>query len=761
MPNALRLKSATKKSSALLAEHFTRLYDSDDPVQMFRRFNLSGVECKGQLSSGYGQAGYGVQVKAGFDFGDLIGPGLIELKANATAGGQRSEHTLLVCTRFPRVIYDVVVSTLEPAAALTDKVNSAPARAAPAPNLTSARPILLGVLNGTAWQGTLKASAKASFSPPDAWVSDEFNFSASASATAEGDIRLVSLIDPILRSFAEVSVTSVHDTSLADAVDVELSGDLKKRVAAWIARMKKNKNKLLGDGSDSSDSSDQGNDNSSDESKDEGEVEDDSKEDSKEEGKEDSDDDSEDDDEEKGKDKNEGPSDEAPEVRVSKLKALAKKLKKPLTAINALFKAWKNKPANTAKLRVLLAELRSEFEDAGDTDAVERIDDFNAALDERERAKKNAVVAPPRADDDRPLSVMLRVQRAQAPPPSVFRLSAQGFQGKLQAEAEATLTLRKKKLSAEAQGEFEVTGKRVKFRFQAVGGESAPGPVVLTQDTYVVHSLFKAAGSAKASLGSKSKPASGSRVYGTITYRSVAAYWLASSAMAYPNGSGLSFGLSIDGDRLVDYADWCRLGAGSSMSPEVKKTEDYLSSQLRVATVVLQPFFAAFEFNKQAQNPKTGKLERTFATALLVESGFAFSATTPLTMIKRGSKANAEPADLFELATVKARLAQKGADEIKKVPLQALRVRYPLGQAEDFSKTLFAVGLHAVVDVGVKVQSISRVGSQGAVDLHTKFFPDLFESAPNETLRAEWERRFAAQAYDLHVPPVALFGETG
>ncbi|MGD9750565.1 MAG: hypothetical protein AB7W59_06165, partial [Acidimicrobiia bacterium] len=567
----------------------------------------------------------------------------------------------------------------------------------------SGAPLVLGILHGIAWEGALTASATASIGSPDNWENDELGVSAalgaSATASAVGSLRMLSLTDPKTRTFAAVSANSVYAGSLAAAVDELLVGDLKSRVAAWILELcDRSRAELARDETTAEDII-----------------------------------------EELAPDSTtlEGTLDDAlSEWSVDAKGALAVLLDRLRATARP----------TTKELLDQLARLRSTLVTASRTDDVERVDQFSAALEARRTAK---------AASRRPFWSR-RPSATPAPdgPRSVLRLSEQSFKGSLAVNAAAGAEVLERALEVAADASLEYLRRRVRFRFQVAGDTTHRGGIVLTQDTVVTHNTFTPAGSITATSGSQEATViEGTKTYGTITYRSVAAYWLAGrqTQRAFPNGSGVSFGLSIDPDRLVAYAEWCRsAGAADSPAGAVLKTETYLTSQLRTTTEQLRPFFAAFDFGR-------GELDRP----VLVEAGFAFTEPVELTRAASSPGSAFEPADLFDLGPARRRLDQKVPGVVAGSELQALRVRYPLGAAEDASRTLFKVGIAVAVGISAAAERVERIGTQGAVDLHSQFFPDLFAGAKNATQHQGRSHRFAAQVNDLAVAPVALFGETG
>ncbi len=455
-------------------------------------------------------------------------------------------------------------------------------------------------------------------------------------------------------------------------------------------------------------------------------------------------------------------------------------------------KEWFRSRKGTEKLQSRLDDLRSVLVLEQDSAAhLATLEQFSQALGEREMAKGNAKRAARAAGG---WNNLVKRMNSSTAPPAVLRLSSRTFTGNLHGSTGIEIGSLKKQLDLHGEGDLDYLRKWVKYRFQ-IPAAKGRDHLVMTQDTVVNHHLFTAKVAGKASFGDRSvKPpvddekeaeaqdeekaedeeqapdkkelGSGgrSKTYGTITYRSATTYWLASdkSTLAYPNGSGVSFGLSISADRLLDYAAWC--AAHPDIGPDddaLKKTEGYLSSQLRVETASLRKFFARFQF-EAGPKPDTdgeisGKHLPEVARPLLVESSFAFRETTPLVM-RPGARQ--EPEDLFEKhQPTRDRLEKTDPGELANSSLQALRIRYPLGEAENATK-LYSIGINFLIVASVAAGRVSEVGSVGSFDLHTEFFPDLIKAPPaDKTARRQWERDYVSQ-FEFAVPPVALFGDT-
>lgn len=706
------------RNVASLASFFTRTVDSDDPVHHFARLNLSGLDYKGQTSTGYGRSGFSLELSVTFDLGTFFGPGLVTLEAGITGTGQRSHHTLMVCHRFPTRIYNSSVLHLSVSSSPKPGEAPTPARAGITPRWRGSRPLVLGILHGVAWEGTLAVSASAELAPVDPVECDELGLSAElsagASVTAEGHVRLLSLVDRHARTFGPLAAATVYDGSLAAAVDEELVGDVKARVAAWVIEVSGIKSSKAGDLLTEQLST-------------------------------------------------ESILDEiAPDLATwsgttsggSDWEADGR-----AELIRTVDLLRKGRTPSTEAVLAQLATLRTKLVTDKRTDDLAILDGFADALRQRKAAKTAASKAQGGFLDfalgRRGASTTPVAAATPTGPATLVRLSSRQFRGNATVTASAGTEVVHQALGVDAQASLEYLRRRTKFRFQVVGEETRHGQVVMTQDTVVTHNTFTAAASLEAKASAMEFARDGEKVYGTITYRSATAYWLAPKPMAYPNGSGVSFGLSIDPDRLCAYAVWCRgagkpAGATSAAAPTgaEAKVENYLTEQLRVSAAQLREYFAEFAY-------EPGEIDRP----VLVEASFALTAAQSLTMAPATTPPAPEPAELFGLKPVAARLASKASAQTDGSELQALRVRCPLGAAEDNTRSLFSFGLTVAVGLGAKLDRVDRVGAQGMFDLHARFFPDLLRAKDDEQ-RQRREARYAAQRHDLAVPPVVLLGES-
>lgn len=228
-----------------------RLQPADCPVNLFQRFNLSGSDVKGQVSSGYSGKGHAVT----FDNKDVgetpvldlddvpVAPGLISV--DAIQGVVTRVHgVLLVCARLPKALHGSRL--IEPVAAPAATPAQAPAIAgnavAPAANPSVAatqvwagpEPVVLACLTGTNWSVEASADIRADFDLPEVSIADEFGIGNATVTSAvgtgslkpSGKIRIIELTAATSTTFA-----STWDKSLAGHVNEQLMKDVRVYVA--------------------------------------------------------------------------------------------------------------------------------------------------------------------------------------------------------------------------------------------------------------------------------------------------------------------------------------------------------------------------------------------------------------------------------------------------------------------------------------------------------------------------------------------------
>jgi hypothetical protein len=439
--------------------------------------------------------------------------------------------------------------------------------------------------------------------------------------------------------------------------------------------------------------------------------------------------------------------------------------------------------------------------------------EFDRKLDARKRAK-NGEAGPASSHGAKPAA------------PGLLRVTttSQTLSGGIAAKARLPRKLLPDPVSAagaEASFENDYLHKKVRLRFQAGGQDvnhRSVGKVVLTQDTVVTQNVYTGRFGISASSHDSSSPtdetrkaeASGDWKYGTLSYRSVSAYWIDSigeptEVQALPNGSGVSFGVSIEPGRLGRYAHDCaNLAQGDS--PSDSALEELFLKQLRLNAAEARAFFANYPYAEDTDSKKKHLQESdfNFERSMIVETGFDFYQKESIPFLQRSGQGILEPGSLFDISAAKSRLAGKADDAMANLRsrLSVIRVRYPIGADEDTSSSLFSFGwtfatkddtsassltdpagsaegqldsLTSFVKDGEKatvtatpsvgITRIRRTGSEGFFDVHTEFFPKLIKDFSKEAtgqrgIKPDQRQvtRPIALDHEYAVPPVALFG---
>lgn len=853
-----------------LAKHLRRSYACDDPLHMFRRLDLVGLAFKGQLSSGYAQAGFGASFDATFDFGTLLAPGLIRVPVSASVGAERTDHHLLVITRMPTALYEQPAALLRPRG--VDRDRPAPPGDAPQEDLGArlvpfaatgeapstrfrlihaawkgTKPLALLMLDGSTYKGAFQAGIGIEIGIGDPFAADEAGIALGAKAAGSIAFEFSDLAEPASRAFRPLT----DSNELRDAVDEILATGLKEQLVRWMLvghpdwAERHNLRNAAGGLADTIELVNTGWAGLQHDFPIDAEA--------------------------RGAFgalfaalmPKRRPSTADLRARLvtfaSALDAAAAKVEDELATLDRRFArlresldalaveeppqtdldAWRTRQAAAMaertrtfewrydaghalrnEIAVIFATMPSAVERRAaiarrrtavaaaeahratihdDARAARRRDrefvrEFDRRLDERYKAKNEGPKEPRRGQDARNAGgSLLRVNSAVT-----VKVSG-GIAFKAQ--------LPKRVAGEEASFVNDYVFKHVRFRLQ-VGGEVTPrsragaGHPVLTQDTNVVQNVLTSRAGLSGTIrrpGSTEDPGVDDDTetierrlrYGTVSYRSVSAYWYHAATArsgqrpkAYPNGSGVTFGLSVAPGRIERYAWRCRNGAEGEAA-----LEDLLETQLRIDKETMRGFFAAFPFPTETTNQRKHLYEsgHGFERPLVVESGHGFDRTVELPPLERRAATQMhEPGWLFDQVEAKTRLDAKAPGPTDGTSLRVLRVRYPIATDEDRSRSVFSFGWTSAAGDpptaesldprgrdqleslkkgrakitgtgGIGLTRIRRVGTEGFVELHTRTFPPLIE--PVDWDRAEHLRgRAFDHVHDFVVPPVPLFG---
>lgn len=756
-----------------------------------QRLNVAGMDVKGQISSAYAESGFGLGIDAKFDFGALFVP-FVHLDVGLSMAGARTAHALLLLQRMPKTVWlqDHVRPPQPPEREALTKSAPVP----PNPTWQTQRPVAMAFLKGR----TLKMDAKLTAA---AWAGvgsfdgfDETGLTIGLKAVARSGGSITRLVDVQPRHYPP----SPSDSTLADDVDDLFDERLKAKVAAWITACVEGVEKLR--------SYDVPAVSLRERAIDDGLKEDaqsallttldyydkltindvDSK-------------------------AVAGLGVDVVKVMVAAVKKVkAMVLSKQLTTdgllaelraieptLLALVEQFKHKKGN----QLLPSDVRYTLWDA----AVQRhkeVGELIAALERHKarKARRSVPASPPPA--------------ATASPP--FHLDIAVGEGSINVGAGTKFVLPRNLVAAKLAFEATCQFRSIAFRYQATVPGSGRRTLLCSQDTALRYTTRKATATGAAT-------AAGTAATGflnersnlvTMSYRSVHVQWfddlLSNHHQALPNGSGVSFGMSVLAEMLDAYRRACGFSAtttkpGAPPPPSVpppafdlatfKDLESAMTKQLCVEPDALRAFMRGMPdwIGETALDVE----EKARVESFIVESSFAFKTPQKLTIVKN------RPDKLFELAPVKRFISTgKCPDELR---LQALRLRFRVRTDDDKSRSLISLGWNPepwgeglkpwgegkvdgelpwyvrltgvnpklpdwlkvpalALELGIGIERVQRVGTEGIVELHQTVFPAPYDRANPPKgygldVAKELENKNLRRNAELLVPPVVLFSQ--
>ena len=758
------------------------------------------------MSTAYGQSGVGLSLGANFDFGGLVGP-FFHLEAGAELKGSRAAHTLLLILRSPSKVWTSYIE--RPAPPKVTARNAVPGRRAGKekvrlkvrklqPYWASSEPITFAYLRGRTWDFKADVSGKAWAGLGDAFDNDETGAAAGARLEAGYLGIRTRLADPAPRHFS-----SVYSSGLSGQVDDILEYNLERKALAWLymlskspkagrkldtpiepARIKAGKyasrlHKTTVETFEAWDTLDT-------------------------------------------QAINRGGGGVLKTV-LGKMVKLGKKAKRSYDKSNfdsVKIIAQLEQGISTLEqlhttIRDDLAKQQSDLRARARKMKLAVADDVFAA----ELRKTEEAVRMRQREARSLISALQRARRnpltgaspssTSVGPPSFF-LDLDVHEGRVHARAGVKVVLpavASGKKPRDGDGKTErrratLTGKgggysrRIGFRFQSTAHADDGGRRVLysTQDTIVAHHYWSLSGDA--TLGRKANEAK-KHLLATMHYRSVLANWFDTGGQkhkAMPGGSGVSYGMSVLRVRLIEYARAARAvyapKAAAASLPKIDgepgKTEKILMKQLRVSDFALRKLVRTM--------PEWLEEELQMEDAFVLEAAFGFKDPIGLAVTNRRVE------NLFNLSEFKT--LHKTGKRPPSMRLQSLRLRYRIRNDADRSRNLFNIGLNpqlnyypdgendpgdfrqdmemfdqyttagnwkwlqkfcpssVAAQLGIGVERVTRVGSEGIVTMHETFFPDPYdEKSIGKALAERLERKNYQQNAEYLVPPVQLFGQ--
>ncbi len=836
-PKSLKKVVAAKKS------------DEGKALGYLQRLNLPGLDLKGQLSLAYSQRGYGLSSSAKIDFGAMLVP-FVHLTVGAGLSGAVSAHAILTLHRMQRHVWDKHLTRPEGPALRHAKDLFADGKIVPLPPLakpawTAAAPIAVAHLSGKTKEGKGQVALGAWAGLADNFGSDEAGLSIGGKASGGFKLRTTGLNDTEVRHFGH----SAQDDNLSNYVDDVMEDNLKSRAAVWLIKVGGGAKEARGLGHVARRA---------------GEVIAEQKErvgylvD--------------------GAETMAGWVDDTviPDVDNAPIAAGLRTVVR--TAASRAKKVYRWARSNTLVTDDLLAELRgaqADFKAWGDFLDPDKPNPEFPEGDHPGAAFAAQILPVARLRQAEATEFIEALERAkerktgsgQPFPPSpgqsntrpLCYLNISTAEGWGEASAGAKLQLPTALVTGKAFVRGRVGSKRVSFRYQNFVPGTGVGwtgkTLVTTQDTVIHYNkiLFDAEASAKlrTNIRPKDNPKDDNSHGGskkthkenmvTMTYRSAIGNWFddepggsATMRHLHPNGSGMSFGLSVMAGRYGAYAAVCReVGRPApghkprsleSSHPEEHKLEQAMKKQLRVSTEELRSFMRRapswvgdddLETKEEGDGKRKGRDGGRFHhpdsdidefdeslidrhASLIVESGFALTSATLVRLDSEGRVPN-----LLEQVDFKNLAERSGQTELV---LQSIRLRYRIAEDQDKSRSLIKLGWNPepwtegeggvstpfvnksdahekkswltrmtgidpelpnwlkssalAVQLGLSFDKVKRVGSEGMIDLHTRFYPTPYSTNDyGPKLAQALENRAARMLSEMQVPPVMLMSE--
>ena len=770
-------------------------HESDEPLALdyLKLLNLSGLEVKGQLSTALGQAGIGLSLSVGVDFGALLVP-FVHLQLGTNIDAQGTADGLLMLHRLPHRLWrDAILKPQQPPPPQQAPPDSAPAKLRPPfpePYWSSRTPLGLAFLRGKTFR--LKAGVFAR-----AWAGagafddlDETGVTIGIGLAADASATVARLLDPAVHHYP----ANPDDKGLGDAVNDLFADNLKAKAAAWLVGTGGGVGNLETLGAPQRTRRQQLEDAGVDLGKvaldlcakyDELTIPD--------------------------VDSLSGAG-----IGVTVLKSLRGIGRRIQSAVNGdklgtdvLLTELANAQRELTGWRKMLAE------DSAKAVYGNRLCAQLTTLTERRLQQAETLrraLQRRKAAEPTKLAWLPHNKQAVVAGRPGFSLDITALEANSSATASARLVLPRDAVSLRLAAGAQARLRRNLFRYQAW----APGPPARTlrwtQDTVVTYVTrqFTASGQAASRATGRSGFSKKWPNLVTMSYRSALAQWFArargmpDSGLAIPNGSGVSFGMSVLPQSLANYVRCCKYAKddptnpGAVMDEGLKALEAALTKQLRVGVDDLRKFMRNAP-SSLADVPLDRDSNQRIES-YLVESAFAVTAPLPLQFDPKAG-ADAPPQDLFDLTAVKTLIGTGVPDAALR--LQSIRLRYRIHTSTERGASLIQLGWNPepwgedasgatddddarswlervtgfdpslpdwlkmsslAVELGIEIQSIRRADCTGTVDLHTQLYPDPYSHAPSpdgygRNLARQYEVQNWRELTDMLVPPVALFGQ--
>ncbi|RVU33976.1 hypothetical protein EOI86_22895 [Hwanghaeella grinnelliae] len=699
-------------------------------LSRFQALNSSGLDLKGQVSSAYAMSGIGLGAGVAADLGSVIAP-LLHLKPGVKIKGEATANALVVIARTPCKAWKTLIEELpQPDPARIDVIPSIPPT-----DWHSTRPLQLGFLRGTRGMLNAKLTAQAWAGIAQPADTDETGLSIGLSGEVGGQAEHITVYDANPKYFG----LNPKGKDIADAVDELMSVNIKRKAAAWI----------LINGNGIKEARELGfpipfletffkqlpaNTETIAKNFDEATI-----------------------------------PDLASQSIVKNTNTLVYALAERAHSLNNML--GKGVP-DTARLVQMLQDsikdINARIESLkGDffKDEEERLrveiwlenrDDI-ANLEQRIREAETLI----RQLEERKLNKKTggldwsQGSLKTGGPAMYLSLIATTKQFDLNAGAKAifngsSFIEREKPLfRASAKAQRGLSQKKIAFSYQthARGVSRALQDLITTQNTNVTYSIWTARATAVlqgANIRSRKKEKTRD-AWTTMSYRSVLVNWFdtiqqapsgkpgkAGTAQSLPNGSGVSFGMSVTDTKLAEYIRACKPPPGQKTPPanipeDLVPMEAAMTRQLRVTKAELRRFMR----HQPSGMDNALREHDTF----LVESAFAFTQPQSLTIKKFQAVGLRDLAPVTTLEKVKDAETQTRPPELK---LQSIRLRYRIRDDKERHRHPFSFGIAPEFFGGAETADLPGTTGAEGDDKDAPPKPDPDVDQPKTEEKSKW-----------------------
>ena len=186
------------------------------PIVDFQDFSLSGTDYRGQISSGFGEQGYGLSAGVKIDAGKFLLPGFFTLTASANITVTGARRSMLMLHRDPL------------------RVRRTPVKARQKKDQSrwhNTHPYNLMVMTGDTKRAEITLGVDVKLGVRNAFMIDEVGASIAANASLSGSMEYFELEDNQPRHYGALA-----GSGLANDVEFLLNGNIKRAVSLWLVQ---------------------------------------------------------------------------------------------------------------------------------------------------------------------------------------------------------------------------------------------------------------------------------------------------------------------------------------------------------------------------------------------------------------------------------------------------------------------------------------------------------------------------------------------